>query len=286
MSTLQKFIRNLDRYQQRHKPVAFLYAVIKKYGQDEAGSRAALLTYYAFLALFPLLLVLTTVIDIVIGSHPRVEHTLLKGITDYFPLLGSQLGSHVHTLHKSGFPLLVGLLFTFYGTRGVADAFRQSVNHIWGIPHSERAIAFPKSLIKSLSLITLGGSGFLVAALSAGLANAAGSGWMFRGLSLAVNLFILFWVFTFIINFSLPRRVKIRQIRAGAAAAAVGLVILQSVGGYILAHELKSLDALYSYFAVTLGLLFWLYLQAQMVYYAVEIAAVSSQKLWPRSFQD
>lgn len=75
----------------------------------------------------------------------------------------------------------------------------------------------------------------------------------------------------------------IKEVRPGAIAAAIGLVILQSLGGYILTRELKSLDALYSNFAIPLGLLFWIYLQAQMLYYAAEIAVVSSKRQWPRS---
>ncbi len=282
MNLAQKIVHSIDKYQQRHPVLAFGYAVIKKYGEDQAGTDAALLTYYGFLALFPLLMVLTTLTDMIIGNHPGLEATVIQGITDYFPLLGNQLAAHVHTLHKSGAALLIGLLFTLYGTRGVADTFRQGVQKIWGIPKPDNG-GFPKSLLKSLGLIAVGGSGFMLAAVSSGFASAAGQGLSFLILSVAVNVFILFWVFTFLINFSLPRQVKPKQIRIGAAAAAIGLVILQSAGGYILAHELKSLDALYSYFAVALGLLFWIYLQAQMLYYAVEIAVVNSNKLWPRS---
>ncbi len=285
MDKYKKLVRGLDAYQKRHPVAGFSYAVIKKYGEDEAGMRAALLTYYAFLALFPLLMVLTTLTGIIVGDHPRLENTVIHGITNYFPLLGGQLSSHIHSLHKSGAALLIGLLFTVYGTRGVADAFSHGVQHIWRIPKSAR-VGFPKSLLKSLGLISVGGTGFLVAAISAGLAGAAGHGLGFRALSIAVNLFILFWVFTFLINFCLPRHVGLRQIWVGAAAAAIGLVVLQALGGYILARELKGLDALYSYFAVALGLLFWIYLQAQMLYCAVEIASVSSQKLWPRTLGD
>ena len=55
------------------------------------------------------------------------------------------------------------------------------------------------------------------------------------------------------------------------------------LGGYLLKRELKNLDALYSYFALALGLLFWIYIQVQVLFYSLEIAAVRSQNLWPRS---
>lgn len=283
MHRLQAVIRILDAYQQRHHLLAFPYAVVKKYSEDGAGQQAALLTYYAFLSLFPLLLVLTTLTEYVVGRHSHLETTVVGSITSYFPLLGNQLSSHIQGLHRSGLALAAGILFTLYGTRGVADAFRSGVQHIWQVPKNQRP-GFPKSMLNSLGVIIIGGLGFILASISAGLASAAGHGLAFRGLSLAVDLFMLFWLFTFLINFCLPRHVTLKEVRAGALAAALGLVILQSLGSYVLARELKHLDALYSYFAVALGLLFWIYLQAQVLYYAVEIAVVSSRRLWPRSF--
>jgi YihY family inner membrane protein len=281
-----KFVTNtvdrLDSYQQAHRLPGFLYAVVKKYGEDEAGHQAALLTYYGFLALFPLLLVLTTLTNLLASSHPDIQDTIIKGTTNYFPVLGSQLSDHVHTIHKTGLALAIGLLFTLYGARGVADVFRNGVNDIWQVPRRRRD-SFPKALLKSLGLILIGGLGFLLASISAGIAAGAGHGLGFRILGVAVNVFILFWLFTFLLNISLPRHVTLKETRLGAITAALGLVVLQAFGGYLLARQLKSLDAVYSYFAIALGLLFWIYLQAQVLYYAVEVATVHNERLWPRS---
>jgi len=285
MRFIHTLIRQLDSFQQRHRFTAFSYAVIKKYGEDGAGQQAALLTYYSFLSLFPLLLVLITVANGILGNHPHLEATVIKGLTNYFPLLGNQLSAHVHGLRRNGLALVAGVLFTLYGSRGVADAFRRGVRQIWGVP-KQLSDGFVPALVKSLALIIIGGLGFIVASLSAGWMSAAGHDLAFRGLSIIVDLFILFWLFTFLLSVSLPKHVSLKETRLGAILAAVGLVILQALGGYILARELRSLDALYSYFALALGLLFWIYLQAQILYYAVVIAAVHSQKLWPRSLTD
>jgi uncharacterized BrkB/YihY/UPF0761 family membrane protein len=198
-------------------------------------------------------------------------------------VLGSQLSNHIHTLHRNGIALVVGLILTLYGTRGVADAFRRGVQHIWHVPKSQR-ITFPKTLLHSLMLVSVGGAGFIIASICTGLAATAGHGLPFRLLSVGVNLFILFWLFTFLLTACLPRHIPIKDTRSGALSAALGLVILQTLGGYLLKTELKRLDALYSYFAIALGLLFWIYLQAQILYYAVTLAAVRAQGLWPRSF--
>jgi YihY family inner membrane protein len=282
MKILKSTVHKIDAWQQRHSWAALTYAVLKKYGEDESGRQAALLTYYGFLSLFPLLLVLTTMTSVLAASHPHLQHDIIKGVTSYFPVLGGQLSAHISSLHKNGLALLIGIIFTLYGARGVADAFRRGVQHTWKVPKDQRP-GFPKTIINSLIIIIVGGLGFMAASISTGFAAAAGQGPAFRVLSVAVNLFILFWLFNFLLNFCLPRHVPLKDTKAGALAAAVGLVILQALGSYLLKNELRRLDALYSYFALALGLLFWIYLQAQMTYYAVTLAAVRAQHLWPRS---
>lgn len=284
MNQIQKTIDKIDNYQQRHRFWGFSHAVIKKYSKDNAGYWAALLTYYGFLALFPLLMVLATLSTNLLGDYPGLEKAIIDGVNNYFPVLGTQLSSHIHGLQSSGLALIVGMLFTIYGTRGVAEVFRRGLRKIWGFDPA-KSDGFPKGLLKSLAIIVVGGIGFITAAVIASYAASAGHGWFYVAGSVLVNLFILFWVFIFLINFSLPKHVGYKDIKLGAACAAIGIVILQSLGGYILTRELKGLDALYSYFALTLGLLFWIYLQAQTVYYANEIAVVNSKKLWPRSFK-
>jgi YihY family inner membrane protein len=285
MKTFKTALRKLDTWQQQHRWSALTYAVIKKYGQDGSGRQAALLTYYGFLSLFPLLLVLTTLLSLVASNHHHLQRDVIQSVTNYFPVLGSQLSSHISSLHKNGLALLAGLLFTLYGARGVADAFRRGVQHIWSVPKAQRP-GFPKTVLSNLVIIIVGGGGFILASASTGLAAAAGHGLAFRLLSVIIDLFILFWLFTFLLNFCLPRHVPIKDTRAGALAAAFGLVILQALGGYLLKNELKRLDALYSYFAIALGLIFWIYLQAQMFYYAITLSAVRAQRLWPRSIND
>lgn len=282
MTWINKQFRRIDAWQQRHHLPAFTVAVVKKYGEDKAGQQVALLTYYGFLSLFPLLLILTTLTEQIIGNNPELKDTIIDGLTDYFPLIGNQLASNVDSLGGNPWVLIAGLLFAFYGARGVAEAFRQAMENIWKVPESKR-LGFPASLPRSIALVVVGGSGLIIASISAGLVAGAGRGILFNVLSTALNLFILFWLFVFLLNFSLPRHITVREARVGAAVAAIGLVIMQSLGGYVLAHELQNLNALYSYFALALGLLFWIYLQAQIIIYAAEVSIVSSQKLWPRS---
>jgi len=284
MRFIDRLIDKANDFQKEHRLFAFTLAVIKKYGDDMAGREAALLTYYSFLSLFPLLLVLTTVTDVIVGRNPHLHSTIINGLTNYFPLLGNQLATHVHRLNASGLAIITGVLFTLYGARGVADVFRSGMQDIWGVPKKERE-GFPENVFKSIALIIVGGAGFILASILAAYTSSSGHGLLFRLLAWAVNIIILFLLFNFLINFSLPKHITIKDIWVGAIVAAIGLVLLQYLGGFILSRQLKRLDALYSYFAVALGLLFWIYLQAQVLYYSVEIAVVKSKNLWPRSLK-
>lgn len=282
MDAIAKILQKLDHYQRRHAVIGFPYGVIKKYGDDQAGYQAALITYYSFLSLFPLLLVLTTVAGMIGAHNPAFGHRLVDSVSSYFPVFGDQLDKSVNGLNKSGPALIIGVLFTLYGARGVADAFRNVVNHVWHIPQAKRS-GFPNSLLRSLGIIIIGGTGFLLTAIVSGWAAAAGHGWGFRLLSIAISLILLTILFVLLLKLSLPLHIGWRQVRVGAVVSAIGLTLLQIIGGYIVTHEAKSLSSSYSaLFATTLGLLAWIYLQAQIILYALEIDTVRGNKLWPR----
>lgn len=283
MNIVQKTIGGIDAWQRRHKYPAFLHAVIKKYGDDQAGYQAALVTYYGFLSLFPLLLVLTTVAGIIGHSYPEFGAELIKSVSSYFPVFGQALNDSVRSLGKNGPALIIGLLFALYGARGIADAFRNAVNHIWHVPVAKRS-GFPRSLIRSFSIVVGGGGGFILAAVLAGWAANAGRGWSSAVVSVLVNLIILYAVFMLIFRLSLPLGVTREKFRVSAIICAVGIAVLQMVGVIILRTQADHLSSTYSaLFATTLGLLAWIYLQIQVVMYATEVATVRNGQLWPRS---
>lgn len=281
MSLLKSIISKVDNFQRRHRLAGFPYAVVKKFGEDEAGNQAALLTYFGFLSLFPLLLVLTTVLSIVLKHYPEVRENIIDGATTYFPVVGNELQQNVHRLGKTGLALAIGIVVTLYGARGVGNAFRHAVNHVWQVPHKNRT-DFPVNLLKNFTIIFVGGLGLIAASIIAGFSTAS-SGFVPRFVPVIASLLILFGLFIFLVKISLPIKARFRDLWLGAAFMAIGLAILQAVGGFVVTHELKNLDNLYGTFALVLGILFWIYLQAQIVLYALEIESVRALKLWPRS---
>jgi len=284
MNIIDKSIGHLDNFQRRHPILAFPFAVIKKHNDDQAGYQAALVTYYGFFSLFPLLLVLTTLAGIVGHNHPELGNDLVKSVSSYFPVVGEQLDRSVKGLtSKSGVALTIGLLFTLYGARGIADSFRNAVNHVWHIPLAQRS-GFPRSLMRNFALIFGGGLGFLTAAGLATWTASAGHGLIYKVLSIVLNVLTLYLVFVYILRVSLPLKVPVNKFRLGAAISAVGLMLLQTLGGYLILHQAQHLSDSYSaLIATTLGLMAWIYLQVQVLMYSVVIDTVRNERLWPRS---
>jgi YihY family inner membrane protein len=282
MDFIQKRIARFDAFQRKHPLVGFPYAVIKKYGDDEAGKQAALLAYYGFLSLFPLLLVLTTSLKLFLQNDSKLQQQILADVTNYFPAVLGDTLQPSQGLKGAGIALVVGVLLTLFGARGVADIFRGAMNHVWQVPVVKRG-GFPMAIIRSLIIMLVGGFGLIAAPILSGYAVGFGHNIVFTLVGLLLTIVILFAVFLIVARLALSVSRPVRDLWVGCLFAAVGLTFLQSVGGLIITSHLKSLNSLYATFAVALGLLYWLYLQTQVILYAMEIDSVRALKLYPRS---
>jgi membrane protein len=292
MNMLKRAIHAADALQQRHAWLAVPVAVWKKFGDDQAGNLAALIAYYSFVAIFPLLLVLVTVLDLVLKNDPALQRQLLSSALSQYPVIGQRLG-HIGPLSQTGLPLVVGLLGTFFGARGAATAIQNALNAVWEIPIARRP-GFPWSWLRSFGLMVVIGLGlvfttFLSTSASGGAARVLPAHWATVTLvvstvaALVVSLVVSVGVFLLAFRLGTAKEIGWRQLRLGAVIAGVIWQILQSVGGYFVSHQLAHASPIYGTFAVVIGLLAWLYLEAELTLYAVEINVVTAYRLWPRS---
>jgi len=145
--------------------------------------------------------------------------------------------------------------------------------------------SFIKSLSRSLSIIIVGGGGLLIASIVSGYTAIPGNDFIVKIISSSASLVLLWLTIIFIFKLAIAGHKTIRQVIVGAAIAAVGLQILQIIGGFIMVHELKGLRGVYGTFALVVSLLFWIYLQAEVLLYASEVDVIRAYHLYPRSLQ-
>ena len=88
MNPVERAIRRIDATQQRSTPMAFVFGVVKKYGDDNGGVLVSNLAYSAFVSLFPLLLVLVTILGHVASVNRRSGPMCLNAVAGQVPLIG------------------------------------------------------------------------------------------------------------------------------------------------------------------------------------------------------
>src|SRR3954447_16011054 len=119
---LKGLINRLDGYQRRHPWLGFPIGVAKKFGDDEAGKQAALIAYYAFFSLFPLMLVMVTVLGFFLGKSSHLQDEVVHSVISRFPIIGDQIRQNVHSLKGSGLALVIGTIGALWGGMGVVQA--------------------------------------------------------------------------------------------------------------------------------------------------------------------
>jgi membrane protein len=276
-------LSRVDRFQRTHRPLAVAFAVVKKFGDDQAGNLAALVAYYAFFSLFPLLLVFVTIVGYALGGDQEAQQRLLDSTLNQFPALGDQLRGNIGEIQGSGLALLVGLVAALWGGLGALDAMQNAMNSVWNVPKVQRP-NLVKTRLRGLIMLVV----FAVLILGstalgslATLAEALGVAGDVLTLSLSMALnFVLFVVaFKVLTDVDMDWKVLV----PGAIAAAIFFSVLQVAGAWYVERVLRNASSMYGTFAIVLGLLSWLYLQAQLTVLAAEINVVVHRGLYPRS---
>jgi YihY family inner membrane protein len=277
---LNDVLCRLDSRQQRRRPTAFVAAVIKKYSDDQGPEMAGLIAFYGFVSLFPLLLVLVTVLGFVLSGDPDLESQILNGTLGKFPILSDQL--KLHSLEGSGLALAVGIAGALFAGLRITTVSQNAFNKMWGVPLKRRPDFFT-SRLRGLRLLVVLGALLIVSTTAAGFVGTASHGALTVVAGIVVSL--LFNVALFLAAFNLLTAAKLswRELLPGALVAALGWQVLQGLGGFYAAHVLKKTQPLYGVFALVLGLLAWLYLGSQLTVLAAEANVVRVRRLWPRS---
>lgn len=285
MNPFERAIRTVDAGQQRFTPTAFLFGVIKKYSDDNGGVLVAYLTYTAFVTLFPLLLVFTTILGLVASVDPAFKQAAENAVASQVPVIGQTLTSNVQTLKRSSvIGLVVGLVVTIWGSTGLAQAGLFTMERVWTLPGPARPGFLPR-LGRSMLFLVLLAVGVVATTALTSLSTYGGNRppslvAFAEAVAAAVNAGMYVGGFRVLT----PKVVATLDLVRGAVIAGVLWTVLQVLGTYLVHHFLHS-DSAYGEFATVLGLVAWLYLAARIVVYCAEINVVLARKLWPRSIK-
>jgi membrane protein len=271
----------VDGLQQRHGALGFPYAVIKKFGDDEGGREAALITYYGFLSIFPLLLLGVAILSRVLVANPDLRQRLITAIVP--PVLQSTVEHALTTLPTSPVPLIAGLIGLLFAGTGIAFSAYQTLNNVAAVPRRLRPGFFSRYIRVFVMLATLMLGALAVGALTVAATALPSSPGAERIVAALGSAVIIFGVLLLGAKLLLARPAPFRALWPAASLGAAAVTLLLSVAPPLLARFVNKSGAVYGGFATVAGLFAVFYLISQALVYSAEIAAVRYAGLWPRA---
>ena len=282
-SATGRLAERVDRFQQRHRVTAILGAVAVKSSDDQASRLAGQISYAAFLAVFPLLLVLLTLVGIVLHGHPDLQEDVVDSALRQFPVIGSDLKANVHQLSAGNtWVLIVGLVWLLYGSLKLSRSAQVMMAVVWDID-GEDLPRLKGWIPRAVGFLVVLGIGFVLGGALAGLGAfgrlGAFSAWIGLLLSLVVN--VLMYGAAYATLVAVPEGT--RSVWPGALVGGIGWTALQFAGALLVSHQLRHLSNLYGTFATVLGLVWWIAIGVMITVLAAEFNVVLTRHLWPRS---
>jgi membrane protein len=274
-------VRAFDRFQRRHRPLAIAVAVLRNFSDQGAGNAAALIAYWGFFSLFPLLLVFVAVLGFVLHGDPAAQRSVVHSALKQFPIVGANPAG----LAGSAVGLGIGIVGTLWSGLSVTVAVENAFNRVYAIPPRNQP-DFLRSRWRGLKLLVVVGALQVLSTVAAGVVSGGFGGVLLTTAGIVVSLLLNLGLFFVVFRFLISDMVPTRELWPGVILAAVGWEVLQSVGGLYVAHVVRGAGQTYGTFATVIGLLAWLYLGARIVVYAAEINVVLTRRLWPRSIID
>jgi YihY family inner membrane protein len=278
----ERQVRRADRFQQRHTVLAFPWAVMQKFGNDQAGGKAALMAYYGLFALFPLLLLLVTILFYALSGNPALREQMINSTLGSIPVIGEQIKSEVHPIEGSPTALIIGIVGTIYGGLGIGFAAQNAMNTVWNIPYVRWPNIWHRYL-RTFGVIGLLGLAVLSSTALTTFGTAIANGVAATVFSIAGAFVVNLGLFLLAFMVLTAESLRPRDVTVGVVCAAVFWQTLQLAGIWYVSRGLQQASATYGVFAIVITLLSWLYLGSQLTLLAAEINVVLRYRLWPRS---
>lgn len=281
--SIEARLRAIDSFQQRHPWLSFAVAVGKKYADDLGGQLAALIAYWGFFSLFPLLLAFVTILGFVLEGNPGAQESLVNSALSQYPIIGPELAQNIHSITGNGVSLAIGVVGSVLAGLGVTGAAQNAFSQVWHIPRKDRP-SFVIWRLRGLGQLVLLGTLIVVSTAVAGYVTANTPEGLLTtiaaiAIALAANLLLFGLSFRLLTSPEVPTR----DLWPGVVLGAILWQVLQHVAGYYVTHVVRHAHATSALFAFVLGLLVWFYIGSRVAVLAAELNVVKAWRLWPRS---
>jgi uncharacterized BrkB/YihY/UPF0761 family membrane protein len=279
-------VPRVDAFQRRHPAAGFPLAVVYKYFDDQGPYLASALTYYAFIAIFPLMLLGTSILGIILRGEPNWQQAILDSALAQFPIIGDELG-RPEGLQGSFAGVVVGGIAALYGAMGLGQALQNTQHVAWSVPRNSRPNPFYARL-KTLVLLVTAGFSLLTVSVVATTASTTdlfgeivGEG--LKNFLPLITIVVVGTFLTLLFRYSATGQHSFWRAAPGGYVLAVMWQGLQYAGAAYVDRVLVDTTSMTKTFGLVLGLIGLLWIGAVMAVLAIEINVVIARRLWPRA---
>jgi uncharacterized BrkB/YihY/UPF0761 family membrane protein len=279
-------VDSADRAQRRHTALGYPIAVAYKFFDDQGNYLASIITYYTFVAIFPLMLLASSIFGFVLQGNPQLQKEVIDSTLAQFPIIGTQLNLP-EGLKGSTAGIVVGALVALYGCLGLGLSVQNALNIAWSVPRNSRPNPILLRLRSLLLLVTAGGAVLVASSLSV-----LGSNTQVFGRDIDATLRVLIQlatvavngsVLTLLLRFGSAREHRIRYAAPGGFSIALMWLLLQYGGTVYVTQVLLKAGPVNKTFGLVLGMIGLIYIAAVMGVLGIEINVVLARRLWPRA---
>jgi membrane protein len=276
-----KLVDRIDAGQKRFKPASVAVATFKKFSEDKTTTLAATIAFWGFFSIFPLFLVLVTVLGWVLPASDK--ENVLKHVASMFPLLDT---STITGLSGAIWPLILGLATALWSGMGAVRTVQNAFNSVWEIPYHERP-GLLEQVGRSLFVLLTIGAGIVISTLITGFVTSNSTGVDLgaagRIIGFAISIALDIGLFVAAFRLLTDREITTRDVLPGAVFSGIVFFILQEVSAFIISRHLKSAQPTYGRFATVITILWWFYLQSVVTLLGAQLNVVLKEGLYPRS---
>jgi len=281
--TKQK-LEKVDTYQQQHKAMAIPIAVFKKFSEDQSTNLASMIAFWAFFSIFPLLLVLVTLLGFLLPADTKTS--VLHQVAEYFPLLNT---SSISGLTGSWWALIIGIVTALWSGSAVVRTTQQAFNSVWEIPIHQRP-KLVEQVLRSIFVLATIGVGLVLSVFITGFVSGASNtlhlAWFGHVIGYLIAIALDIGLFIAAFRMLTDRDLSTRDVLPGALLSGVVFWILQSLSSLIISHYLSNAQSTYGTFATVITMLWWFYITSIVTLLGAQLNVVLKERLYPRGLVD
>ncbi|MEM9749005.1 MAG: YihY/virulence factor BrkB family protein [Actinomycetota bacterium] len=237
-----------------------------------SGRNASLLSFFAFLSIFPLLLAATTILGFVLEGNPTLRDELIEGALSEIPVLGEDLKNDPEAISGSWLVLIIGLGGALWSSTKGFVGLQGALDDIWEVHVDDRAKMPQQRGRALLGIAILGGAqvGNVVLANIVSQTNfpAVGDIAIIAG-TVLINIVTIGAMYRFLTS----ANPTWTDVLPGAVIAGIVFSLLQHFGTAIVTRITENAGDTYGQFALVLGIVTWLGLVAITTLMCAELNA-------------